>query len=97
MLNNLAELLRYSLSSDRAETVPLADELRIVDEYLNLERVRLDERLNVERRIAPEAVRAQVPPMLVQMLVENAIKHGISELPAGGVVRIDAPLRRTAG
>jgi hypothetical protein len=90
MLNNLAELLRYSLSSDRAETVPLADELRIVDEYLNLERVRLDERLNVERRIAPEAARAQVPPMLVQMLVENAIKHGISELPEGGLVRIDA-------
>jgi len=90
MLNNLAELLRYSLSSDRAETVPLADELRIVDEYLNLERVRLDERLNVERRVAPEAARAQVPPMLVQMLVENAIKHGISELPEGGVVRIEA-------
>jgi len=89
MLNNLAELLRYSLNADRAETVPLAEELRIVDEYLNLERVRLDERLTVERRIAPEAARAQVPPMLVQMLVENAIKHGISELPAGGVVRID--------
>jgi sensor histidine kinase YesM len=90
MLNNLAELLRYSLGSDRTETVLLTDELRIVDEYLNLELVRLDERLNIERRIVPEAAGAQVPPMLVQMIVENAIKHGISELPNGGVVRIDA-------
>ena len=51
--------------------------------------VRLEHRLTVERTIAPEALRAQVPPMIVQTLVENAIKHGIAELAGGGVVRIE--------
>jgi sensor histidine kinase YesM len=90
MVTGLAELLRYSLNSDRTEFVPLAGELRIVDEYLNLERVRLEDRLTVERRIAPDALRVEVPPMIVQTLVENAIKHGIADLPGGGVVRIEA-------
>lgn len=92
MVTGLAELLRYSLNSDRTEFVSLADELRIVDEYLSLERVRLEDRLRVEHQIAPEAIRAQVPPMVVLTLVENAIKHGISDLPAGGVIRISAAL-----
>lgn len=90
MVTGLAELLRYSLTSDRTDSVPLADELRIVDEYLDLERVRLEDRLTVERRVTPDALRAQVPPMIVQTLVENAIKHGIAELAEGGLVRIEA-------
>lgn len=90
MVTGLAELLRYSLASDRTDSVTLADELRIVDEYLALERVRLDERLTVQREVAPEALRARIPPMLIQALVDNAIKHGIAELPGGGIVRIAA-------
>jgi LytS/YehU family sensor histidine kinase len=90
MVTGLAELLRYSLASDRADAVGLSDELRIVDEYLDLERVRLEDRLTVSRLVAPEALRARVPPMLIQTLVNNAIKHGIAELPWGGVVRIEA-------
>ena len=94
MVTGLADLLRYSLTSDRAETVPLADELAIVEEYLGLEQVRLDERLRVEREIDPAALAVRVPPMLVQSLVDNAIKHGIAARPAGGVVRLSA---RVAG
>src|SRR4030095_732071 len=90
MVTNLAELLRYSLASDRVETVPLEDEIDIGEEYLNLESVRLEERLRVDRQIAPKVSRTPVPPMLVQMLVENAIKHGIAERPEGGLVRIQA-------
>jgi len=90
MVTGLAELLRYSLASDRTDSVALSDEARIVDEYLNLERIRLDDRLRVERHIAPETLDARIPPMVLQTLVENAIKHGIAELPQGGVVRIDA-------
>lgn len=90
MVTGLAELLRYSLASDRLDAVGLSDELRVVDEYLELERVRLEDRLTVTRRVAPEALHARIPPMLIQTLVDNAIKHGIAELPDGGVVRIDA-------
>lgn len=93
MVTSLADLLRYSLTSDRKETVTLAEELAIVDEYLALERVRFDERLRVERAIDPAGLRARLPPMLVQTLVENAVKHGISDLPLGGVVRIDATVQ----
>jgi hypothetical protein len=90
MVTGLADLLRYSLASDRADTVPLSDELAIVDEYLGLEQVRFEERLRVERAIEPAALTAPVPPMLVQSLVDNAIKHGIATLPQGGVVRLSA-------
>ena len=90
MVTGLAELLRYSLASDRTDSVALSDELRIVDEYLALESVRLDDRLTVERAVAPEALHARIPPMLIQTLADNAIKHGIAELPDGGIVRIEA-------
>lgn len=90
MVTGLAELLRYSLASDRTDAVPLAEELDVVDEYLALEQVRLEERLRVERAVEPAALAARVPPMLVQTLVDNAIKHGIAEEPRGGVVRIEA-------
>jgi sensor histidine kinase YesM len=88
MVTGLAEILRYSLASDRLDTVTLAEELRIVDEYLDLERVRFEERLRVERDVDAAALRSRIPPMLVQTLVDNAIKHGIGELPAGGVMRM---------
>jgi signal transduction histidine kinase len=88
MVTGLAEILRYSLASDRLDTVTVAEELRIVDEYLELERVRFEERLQVERDVDAAALRSRIPPMLVQTLVDNAIKHGIGELPAGGVMRM---------
>ena len=93
MVTSLADLLRYSLASDRKETVALSEELAIVDEYLALERTRFDERLRVERAIEPAALQARIPPMMVQTLVENAVKHGISDLPRGGVVQIAARVR----
>jgi hypothetical protein len=92
MVTGLAELLRYALVSDQKDTVSLAEELTIVDEYLELERVRLEQRLHVERQVEPSALRAKVPPMIVQTLVDNAIKHGIAELAEGGTIRIDARL-----
>jgi hypothetical protein len=90
MVTSLSDLLRYALQSDRAHTVTLADELAIVDEYVSLERVRFEDRLSFERALDPNALAARVPPMLVQTLVENAVKHGIADLPRGGVVRVRA-------
>jgi two-component sensor histidine kinase len=94
MVTGLAEILRYSLASDRMDTVRFAEELDVIDEYVDLERIRFEERLRVERDVERSALDARIPPMLVQTLVENAVKHGISELPQGGVVRLEA---RTSG
>jgi hypothetical protein len=89
-VTQLARTLRYTLQSGQDELVRLDEELDIVDDYLELEALRLGERLRVERDIAPEARSIRIPVMLLQTLVENALKHGISELPAGGVLRIYA-------
>jgi two-component system LytT family sensor kinase len=93
MLTGLSDILRYSLASDRRDTVSLADELGIIDEYVGLEQMRFEERLRIEQAIDPAALVARVPPMLVQTLVENAVKHGIADLPLGGLVRLEARAR----
>lgn len=93
MITGLSDVLRYSLASDRQDTVPLAEEIHIIDEYIGVERVRFEARLQFEHAIEPAALAARVPPMLVQTLVENAVKHGIAELPQGGRVRLEARVR----
>lgn len=92
-VTQLARTLRYTLNAGREELVTLARELEIVEDYLALESLRFGERLRIERNIAPEAMNVRVPVMLLQTVVENAIKHGIAELPAGGDLRILAALR----
>jgi two-component system, LytTR family, sensor kinase len=93
MVTGLSEILRYSLTSDRKDTVSLAEELGVIDEYVGVERVRYEDRLRVEQSVDPRALDTQVPPMILQTLVENAVKHGIAMLPRGGVVRLDAQVR----
>lgn len=89
-VTKLARTLRYTLQSGQDELVTLDQELEIVADYLGLEALRLGERLQVETTIAPQARGIRIPVMLLQTLVENAIKHGIAELPAGGVLEICA-------
>ena len=86
-------MLRYTLSSGQEELVALERELEIVEDYLALESLRFGERLRIERNIEPGALSVRIPVMLLQTVVENAIKHGIAELPGGGVLRISAALR----
>jgi hypothetical protein len=91
-VTRLANMLRYSLQSGQQETVPFDDELRIVEDYLALEQIRHENRLRVRWEIA-EHVRAgalMVPPMLLQTLVENAVKYGISSRREGGELVISA-------
>lgn len=92
-VTRLANTLRYTLSSSHEELVTLAQELEIVEEYLELEALRLEDRLKVERTIAPGIGGVRIPVMVLQTVVENAIKHGIAELPSGGVLRITAALQ----
>jgi LytS/YehU family sensor histidine kinase len=90
MVTQLSELLRYSLQSNQTEVVAFADEVRAVKDYLDLEAIRFEDRLQVQWRIAPEVAAAHVPPMLLQTLVENALKHGIARRPEGGRITITA-------
>ena len=89
-VTQLANLLRYSLQSGQLETVPFEDELSVVNDYLALEQVRHEERLRLRLDVAPETLQLPIPPMLLQTLVENAVKYGISMRPEGGEIAIIA-------
>jgi two-component system, LytTR family, sensor kinase len=89
-LESLGGLLRYTLGTE--EEVLLAQEWRFTEDYLAFERLRLGERLDVEARIDPEALAVMVPPLILQPLVENAVRHGIADRPAGGRVSLSATL-----
>lgn len=92
MMTHLAELLRYSMPRNTLAQVPLATELEIVENYLQLEAMQLEERLRYTLDVAPEALPVLLPPMTVQLLVENAIKHGLAPRPAGGCLSLSAQL-----
>ena len=89
-VTQLANLLRYSLQSSQLATVPFEEELRVVNDYLALEQVRHEERLRLRLDIAPETLALPLPPMLLQTLVENAVKYGISQRADGGEIAIIA-------
>jgi len=84
----LSELLRYTLRAGRIETVSLSEELQAVKDYLSLEKVRFEERLRVSFDIDPESLETKLPPMLLQTLAENGVKHGVARLSAGGDLAI---------
>lgn len=87
-ITELSNILRSSLSAEKAETVSLNEELKIVKDYLALESMRFEDRLKVEFDVSEKTVNNPVPPMMLQTLVENAIKHGISKQMKGGVIKI---------
>ena len=87
-ITELSNILRSSMQVEKMETVPLHKELDIVRDYLALEQMRFEERLKVEMDIDEDTLEQPVPPMMLQTLVENAIKHGISKKIDGGTVRV---------
>lgn len=89
-VTQLANLLRYSLQSGQLETVPFEEELQIVNDYLALEQVRHEERLRVRLDVDLDTLALPIPPLLLQTLVENAVKYGISTRPDGGEIAIVA-------
>ncbi|MGV4414640.1 sensor histidine kinase [Chryseobacterium sp. T1] len=88
MITRLSELLRSSLLSDKTNTVSLEQEIETVDNFLEISKIQYEERLQFSMDISPETRDFQVPPMILQMLVENAVKHGISRLKNGGSIVI---------
>jgi sensor histidine kinase YesM len=89
-VTHLARTLRYTLASGDEDLVSFERELEMVDDYLALEAMRFEQRLRIDRTIEPAARTARIPSMLLQTLVENAIKHGVAELKEGGTLSIDA-------
>ncbi len=88
---NLADIFRYSLETGRMLR-PLADELRIIRAYLEVERLRLGDKLKVEIDVAEEALEVPIPVLSIQPLVENAVKHGIAPKVQGGLVRVEVSI-----
>jgi LytS/YehU family sensor histidine kinase len=90
MLTKLSKFLRYSLDHSPLDQVTLAYEIESSNLYLDIEKVRFGERMQLQIEIDSDASQAMVPSMLLQPLIENSIKHGISKLEQGGVIRISA-------
>lgn len=91
-ITQLAGLLRDTLNGSESPAIKLSAELRQVDAYLQLEKLRFEERLQLEWRVPPEAMARPVPPFSVLTLVENAMKHGIAARIAGGRLEVEAAL-----
>jgi two-component system, LytTR family, sensor kinase len=87
-INHLSNILRKSLASDSKGLTKFDEELRIVKDYLGLESIRFEERLKTEFDIHPDSHDFLIPPFMIQTLVENGIKHGISKLTQGGIVHL---------
>lgn len=87
-ITSLSNILRSSMQAEKDELVKFEQELNIVKDYLALETVRFEERLRVEYIIDEDTLAQPVPPMMLQTLVENAIKHGISKQIQGGAIKI---------
>ncbi len=94
MCERLGDFLRRTLALSARDEVTLGEELELVERYLGIEQVRFGERLAVQHAVDPDAMACRVPPLLLQPLVENAIKHGIQDLIDGGEVRIEGRLER---
>ncbi len=89
-ITQLSNILRSSIVANKVETVPLEKELEIVQDYLSLEGIRYEERLQTVYNIQPNTMGLPIPPLMLQTLVENAIKHGIAAQVGGGFVEVNS-------
>ena len=90
LTEELAAVFRYTLDATRIEWVPLEDELRFVTSYLQIEKARFEGRLGYLIELEPQTKTVRIPPMILQPVVENAVRHGIASRVEGGVVRLSA-------
>jgi two-component system, LytTR family, sensor kinase len=90
MITRLSDLLRMSLADSGVQVTTLSHELEFVTAYLEIENIRFEDRLRVVFDVAPDTLDAQVPHLLLQPLVENAVRHGVSRMSSGGMILIAA-------
>jgi LytS/YehU family sensor histidine kinase len=90
MIAGLSDLLRRTLEQSDAQHVPLGEEMQFLEKYLEIQKTRFAERLQVSIEVPKELAWARVPSLLLQPIVENAVKHGINKRAQGGAIRISA-------
>jgi len=95
-ITKLSNILRYSLQMERMERVPLEDEIETVKNYLDLERIRFEDRLKYKLDIDRSTQKIEIPPMMIQTLVENGIKHGVAKRTEGGEIHLKSKLLTTS-
>ena len=88
MIAQLSDLFRYQLKATKEEVVTIEEELEFVTNYLELEKARFEERLQIEIKVDESLLQEKIPPMLLQPIVENALKHGLSSIIEGGKISI---------
>jgi len=89
-ITQLSNILRNTLLMDKSKEISLKDEINLVKDYLDLEKIRYEERLSFEFAVDENVFNCQIPPFMIQSQVENAIKHGISTVPGAGKINIKA-------
>ncbi|MBT3648823.1 MAG: histidine kinase [Flavobacteriales bacterium] len=92
-VTQLSNVLRSSLQTGKDELIELNKEIQIVRDYLEIEKARYEERLNVEWQVDESHNKVKIPPLMLQTIVENCIKHGIAKLPDGGLIRIETVMK----
>lgn len=95
-ITKLSNILRYSLQMERMERVPLEDEIETVKNYLDLERIRFEDRLKYKLDIDRSTQKIEIPPMMIQTLVENGIKHGVAKRTEGGEIQLKSKILTTS-
>lgn len=86
MITRLSEMLRYSLTKNDINAISLEEEIEVVGNFIAISKIQFDERLQFKKEIQPETLKMQIPPMVIQLLVENAVKHGIANIKSGGEI-----------
>jgi len=92
-VTQLANILRNTLMMGRKKTILFEEEMKVVNDYIGLEKTRYEERLSFSENITDDAYGFQIPPLMIQTLIENGIKHGISTLPEGGKIELRALIK----
>ena len=95
-ITKLSNILRYSLQMERMERVPLEDEVETVKNYLDLERIRFEDRLKYKLDVDRSTNKIEIPPMMIQTLIENGIKHGIAKRTEGGEINLKTKIMTTS-
>ncbi len=95
MLTSLSETLRYSLTKNDINSISLEDELEMVENYVAISKIQFEDRLQFDTDIDEESLDKQIPPMIIQMLIENALKHGIANLKDGGKVKLTTMIKKS--
>tara|TARA_R110000868_G_scaffold72613_6_gene211387 strand:+ start:2805 stop:3857 length:1053 start_codon:yes stop_codon:yes gene_type:complete len=88
MITKLSEMLQYALSKNTVDAIAISEEIEMVDNYIALSKIQMEDRLQYEKEIGEGTETIMIPPMIIQLLVENAAKHGISNLKSGGIIRL---------